>query len=365
MRIVFTSYSSSPEYKDMVSWLERIIAYNGILEHMSKNHSVHSVERIGCEGKHVSSGVSYHFIRQEKRVVYFPRRLHKKVKELRPDFVLVHGLIFPLQVIQLRMALGRHVKIICLHHAEKPYKRWGRIVQRLADWFVDAYLFTSTEFGKQWVEQGNISRKEKIYEVMEASSVFSPADKTKARNRLSIKASPVFLWVGRLNENKDPLTVVNAFIRFHRHCPSASLYMIFHEDDLLSEILHCIKKEDAGAFIHLVGKIPHEQLGNWYNSADFILSGSHYEGSGVAVCEAMSCGCIPVLTNIMSFRRMTGPGKCGFLYEPGNAEQLLSLLVQTIHLDWEKERTKTLQQFKEELSFEAIARKIEAVIASV
>ena len=115
----------------------------------------------------------------------------------------------------------------------------------------------------------------------------------------------------------------------------------------------------------LVGKVPHHQLQSWYNSAIFIISGSHYEGSGIAVCEAMSCGCIPVVTNIMSFRKMTGPGKCGFIYEPGNEQELLEVLLQTRELDIEKERTKVLAQFKAELSFEAIAGKIDRVITTL
>ena len=82
----------------------------------------------------------------------------------------------------------------------------------------------------------------------------------------------------------------------------------------------------------------------------------------MAVCEAMSCGCIPILTNIQSFRKMTGPGKCGFLYGPGDDAGLLKMLLQTGQLDMEEEKNKVLRQFKAELSFEAIAKKINAVI---
>ena len=103
----------------------------------------------------------------------------------------------------------------------------------------------------------------------------------------------------------------------------------------------------------------------WYNSAHFIISGSHYEGGGTSVSEAMSCGCIPIVTNISSFRRMTGPGKCGLLYEPGNEKELLDALLKTKELDIEEERKKVLQQFNEELSFNAIAEKITRIVESL
>jgi glycosyltransferase involved in cell wall biosynthesis len=104
-------------------------------------------------------------------------------------------------------------------------------------------------------------------------------------------------------------------------------------------------------------------LENWFNAADFFISTSHREGSGIAASEAMSCGCIPVLSNIISFRRMTGPGKCGLLFEAGNPDSLLQTLIQTNGMDTEAEKGKVLEQFRAELSFEAIAKKINALLS--
>jgi glycosyltransferase involved in cell wall biosynthesis len=142
--------------------------------------------------------------------------------------------------------------------------------------------------------------------------------------------------------------------------------MIYQSDELLHEInlLLDSNKQDRDAIV-LVGSIPHRQLLNWYNSADFFISASHYEGSGVAVSEAMSCGCIPVTSNFISFKKMTGPRKCGLLFETGNEKDLLAALFQAKEMDIEKERTKVIKQFNEELSFEAIAKKINSVIATL
>ena len=48
---------------------------------------------------------------------------------------------------------------------------------------------------------------------MEVSSVFYPIDKIIARSKTNVSGDPVFIWAGRLNKNKDPLTVVNAFFK--------------------------------------------------------------------------------------------------------------------------------------------------------
>lgn len=366
MRLVFTSYVSSPEYNQPDAWLKRIEAYTGILESMSPYHTVFGIERINYEGECQQNGVQYNFINLKKKVTRFPWRLHRLIKMLKPDVVFINGFIFPLQIIQLRKALGSGVKIVVIHRSEKPFNGIKKQLQRWASVSVNAFLFTSSEFGEQWVRNGNIKDPGKIYEVLHASSIFRPGDKTIARSVLSVTGLPVFLWVGRLDANKDPLTVIKAFIRFLPLQPSAKLYMIYHTEELLQEIKDLTKQNiTVESAIHLIGKIPHENLQAWYNKADFIISGSHYEGGGIAVCEAMSCGCVPVLTNIISFRRMTGPGKCGLLYEPGNSDALYEALIKTTSMDMEKERMNVLQQYEQELSFGAIAKKIDKIISSL
>ena len=365
MKIVNSSYVNTREFSDPEQWLGRINFYTGILEELSKEFEVHSIEQINYSGVLKRNGVTFHFLNFKKPKLYFPIKLHRCIKNIEPDIVLVNGLIFPLQIIQLRLALGKAVKIIVWHRSEKPFNGIKKYFQKLADRFVNAYLFTSSGFGEQWVGNGIIGDRKKIYEVMHGSSVFCCGDKAAARSLLSVQGSPVFLWVGRLNANKDPRTVVKAFIQFLKFRPETRLYMIFHTEELLKQVSSLVGSDsNATEAIKLVGRIPHQQLQSWYNAADIIISGSHYEGGGIAICEAMSCGCIPILTDIISFRKMTGPGKCGLLYEPGNAKALLKVLLQTVELDMEEEKRKTLQQFKEELSFEAIAKKINKVINS-
>ncbi len=365
MKLVITSYSSSPEFSQPDLWLERINGYTGILEHLNKTNKVFGIERIDYEGEYKYNGVQYFFTRLNRKVARFPFNLHRRIKKLEPDVVFVNGFIFPLQVLQLRWQLGKDVKIIILHRAERPFRGIKRYLQKMADRCVSHYCFTSAEFGDEWIQEGIIKERSKICEIIQASSVFSIVDRDMARRSISVTGVPVFLWVGRLDTNKDPITIVKAFIPFLSSQPRARLYMIYQSSGLLNDINELLRdNEMAKQAIVLVGRVDHASMQLWYNSADFILSGSYYEGSGVAVSEAMSCGCIPIVTNIASFRRMTGPGKCGFMFEPGNHGQLTRLLLQTNELDLVKERDKAVRQFEEELSFVAIAGKINKLISS-
>ncbi len=364
MKFVFASYVFSPEFINPEAWLKRINLYAGILEALAKNHQVISIEQIDYEGTHFNNGVKYEFKRFTRAGHYFPLAMHRFIKSQQPDIVFIQGMHNPLQVIQLRMVLPKRIKIMVQNHAEKPAIGIRKVLQQLADRYIDAYLFASREMGLDWVRRGNLKSPEKIHEVMEVSSVFYPVEQASAKAKTGVNGETVFLWVGRLNENKDPLNTVRAFLRFADIYPEARLYMIYHTDELLDEIKALLNNSLHGDSVKPVGKVPHHELLYWFNSATFIVSASHYEGSGTAVCEAMSCGCIPILTDIFSFRMISDSGRCGILYEAGNPEAALSALVQSQQFDIVQMRRKVLAYFKSNLSFEAIANRFEEIAAS-
>lgn len=366
MKFVFASYVNSPGYDRPETWLSRIKAYVGILESLSRQSTVISIEQINYQGTYSFNGVQYHFLNFKKEKLYFPGHLHRFIKKLEPDVIVIQGLHFPLQVIQLHWLLGKKIKIIIQNHAEKPFAGLKKYLQRLADRYIHAYLFASREMGEDWVRRGNLASVEKIHEVMEVSSVFYPVDRPLARSKTKAIGNPFFLWVGRLDQNKDPLTVIKAFLKFIKVEPLARLYMIYHTEELLNDIKDILKQHaDGNNAIQLVGRVPHDDMLYWFNSANFIISGSHYEGSGAAVCEAMSCGCIPVVTDIFSFRMMTANGKCGLLFEAGNEDALFAALKQTVQIDVQAMQNKVMEQFRNELSFDAIAGKIQRIATSL
>nr|WP_294945228.1 glycosyltransferase [uncultured Mucilaginibacter sp.] len=367
MRFVFASYVYTHNFNTPESWLKRIIAYSGIQDALGRTNEVISIEQIDYEGQYFSGSVDYRFKRyKENALRYFPWTLNAYIKSLKPDVVVIQSLNFPLQVILLRLMLGRHAKIIVQNHAERPGTGLKKHVQRLADKCIDAYLFASYAMGVEWVATGNLASASKIHEVMEVSSVFYPVDSGVSKQKTKVTGNRVFLWIGRLNANKDPLNVVKAFLKFAEREPTSRLYMIYHTDELLTAIKALLAATpNSTEAVVLVGQVPHNDLLYWLNSADFIISGSFYEGSGASVCEAMSCGCVPVVTDILSFRMITDNGNCGILYPPGNQQGLLDALFKTRQINLLRERVRSFQYFKTHLSFEAIARQIELVVHSL
>jgi glycosyltransferase involved in cell wall biosynthesis len=358
MRTVHISYVSNASYTDPEAWLKRIDFFTGILEASTEYSEVMSIHCVGYSGVIEKGGVTYHFLKLNKFQLLFPWFLHQYVKRLSPDVVIVHSLNFPQNVLLLRLQLPG-VKILVYYHAERLLRFPRTFIQRVADNFIEAYLFTVTELAEPWLKARLIKNERKIKEVLEGSSVFSPVDRTFSNEKTSVRGRPVYLWVGRLNQNKDPVPVIRAFAEFSGQFPTASLYMIYHTEELLGEIRFLISLHSSlERSVHLIGKVDHNDMVYWYNSADFFILGSRHEGTAISVAEAMSCGCVPILSDIPPFKGMTKKGQCGLHYSVGNALDLLKTLVKSTQLDLPLEREKTLDVFKTNHSFAAIAKSI-------
>ncbi|WP_315817325.1 glycosyltransferase [Paraflavitalea speifideaquila] len=182
-------------------------------------------------------------------------------------------------------------------------------------------------------------------------------NRAAARIQTRMQGQPVFLWVGRLDANKDPLTILAGLATVFEKYPAARLYMIYNNDQLLSQVKeHIHTNAILQNRVHLLGAIPHEQVEAYYHSADYFVLGSHYEGSGYALSEALRCGCIPIITNIPSFQIMTKDGQLGALWQPGNRQHFIEAVITAMQKPLEQEAHACIRFYQQQLSFEAIAR---------
>jgi glycosyltransferase involved in cell wall biosynthesis len=302
----------------------------------------------------------FRFFLSKNRPGYIPADTIRYLKKTKPDIVLVQGLRFPLHVIRLRMILGRKVKILVKHHADKPPGSFlKKIIQQFADRCINAYLFTSFGNAAEWIAAGIIKDKHKLYEFPATLTGFLKQDKEQGRQQLGMDSGLHYLWVGKLDANKDPLTVIHAFAKYLAAHPSAKLHMIFQSAELLGEIKKVITEKGIGNNeILLHGSIPNQELPVWYSAADFFISASHREAGSAAVLEAMSCGCIPIVTKIPSSLKVTENGKYSFCFEAGNVNALMDILTRSAGIERTSFSKKIELYFQQEYSATAMAGKL-------
>jgi glycosyltransferase involved in cell wall biosynthesis len=278
---------------------------------------------------------------------------------LRPVQTAIHlnGLLYPLQLRKLRNALPNDCAIIVQHHAETPWRTLVRPLQRWGLRAADGFFFAAKDLADSWADQGLISKRQSIFQIMEGSNNFRCQDRATSRARTGMAGNPVVLWVGRLIPLKDPLTVLEGFTRVLRHAPQAKLYMAYGSDDMLPAV-----RERLGASkilaeaVTLLGRVDHSKLEDIYNSADYFVLGSHHEGSGFSLAEAMACGVVPVVTDIPSFRVITDGGRIGACWRHGSSEDFADKFLGVMGQPLEQLSREACSFFQSQLSYKAIAR---------
>jgi glycosyltransferase involved in cell wall biosynthesis len=356
MKVVFLAYNFLPEYRSPAEWLRRIRPFTGAMEVLAGKCEVFYMARINFDGEYLHGGVKCWFIKP-RGSVYFPRRLHAFLKHISPDIIIIPGFHFPLQILQLRKALGKKVKIIIEYHADRPSRGPGRFLQKMADRAINAYQFTSVEDARPWLESSIIKDASKCIEIAVGSTGFRRKNKNLCRSRLGLGNGLYFLSVGRLNANKDPFTLLKGVENYLRANQGSRLVMIYQESDMLVEIRSFIaQRPHLENSVVLRGHVPHEELEDWYSACDFFISASLSEGGSIALLEAMACGCIPIVSSIPSALTVTGPEALQF--KAGDAGELARILTR-IDKDTIPELSDAVEKrFTSLYSFEAIAEKL-------
>jgi glycosyltransferase involved in cell wall biosynthesis len=222
---------------------------------------------------------------------------------------------------------------------------------------VDGFFFAAQNLADGWIDRGLISREQRVFEVMEGSTDFRWEERPKARVRTGLTGAPIVLWIGNLTINKDPLTVLDGFEKILLQVPTARLYMAYRGTELLAGVRDRIRSSSTlHSAVTLMGSVDHDKLEDIYNSADYFVLGSHYEGSGFALAEAMACGVVPVVTAIPSFIAMTDKGRAGACWTVGDSDAFGRAFLGVLRQSVEDLSERTLRFFDQQLSYPAIAR---------
>jgi glycosyltransferase involved in cell wall biosynthesis len=361
MRIVYVSYFPMKEFSSVTEWFARIDFFTPILSALTEYAEVHSINIINYEGSVKEDGVNYHFL---KPLLFNTNLLvNRTILTLDPDVIIVHGLVRPYQTMKLLKCIKKGVRIFIQHHGETPFRNPLKVwLQKLVDASITGYFFTSKRIAEAWLDGKMIRNLSKVHEVMEVTSVFNALPVIDARKKLDLEAKKIYLWVGRLDANKNPLLIVETFIEFLAKHGDVTLIMIFQTDELLFYVQEAIEREGVSDKIRLIGKVKHSELVDWYSAADFIVSTSYREGSGVAVTEALSCGASPILTAIPAFTKMTNGGDIGLLFQPGDKDTLHVALEQSYNMPTNRQAIRSFYEVN--LSANVIAKNIFTILNS-
>lgn len=325
---------------------------------------VEVVQRFSREAEITRAGVRHRFVHDDR-----PARLGagdasttvaRAVAATAPDVVHVHGLGFPALVAAVRAAIGATPLLVVQDHAGSvPPKGGGWIDEwRRRRWasglaHADAFSFTAAAQADPWRSAGILDRHD-VLALVERSTTVRATPRDEARARTNLSGDPLVVTVGRLTPGKDPLAVLSGFERFAVKHPQARLVIASPGGPLFAAVRARLDQSPVlMTAVRMLGAVAHDDIGDLYGAADLFVSGSHAEGSGLALIEALACGVTPVVTTIPPFEAIAGP--CGTRFAPGHSAACADALAAAAALEATTRRAQALARFDEALSWPVLA----------
>lgn len=308
------------------------------------------------------NGVDYHFLRPDEVVptIACSEAFIDLVANLGAQIFHIHGLGFP-EDIQALARLAPGTPMIVQDHANRPPRTWRRLLWRRGFAMISGVAFCASLQAQPFIDAGLLPPRATIYEIPESTSRFVPGDQAEARRATGLRGDPCLLWVGHLDENKDPLTVLDGVSEAVGQLPGLQLWCCFGSAPLRAEVQSRIDSDPRlQGRVHLLGRVPHQTIQHLMQASDLFVLGSHREGSGYSLIEALACGLPPVVTDIPSFRALTGPARVGWLWPCGDARRMCDSLLSIASQVRPELRRLTREHFDAELSFAALGRKLRA-----
>ena len=142
------------------------------------------------------------------------------------------------------------------------------------------------------------------------------------------KRKPVILNVGHLALRKGQLVLAEAFAQIADRFPDWTLQLAGHDEDgiVTEKIIQLARDKRLEDRIQLLGR--RDDAIELMRRAAIYVQPSFWEALGLALQEAMSCGCACIGSRVGGIPELIKENKTGLLFEPGDVGQLSRALEQ-------------------------------------
>lgn len=157
--------------------------------------------------------------------------------------------------------------------------------------------------------------------------------------KVSSEAKTRITFIGRVDPQKQPLQLIEAFNKIVSQVPEATLRIV-GDGSLMEQTKELVEKYGIGKSVIFDGI--RKDMENVYSQTDVVILSSQYEGMPNTLIEAIGCG-IPVV----SYNCPIGPaeivedGVNGFLVEQDNTEMLADKTVLALKQSWDRDIIKS------------------------
>lgn len=139
------------------------------------------------------------------------------------------------------------------------------------------------------------------------------------------KKRDLVITVGFISRDTMMKKRFDIFVEAAKYLPETEFVLIGkHIDDSVNDL-----KKNSGPNVSFPGYVSNEDLLRYYQQAKVYCQLSNQESFGVALAEAMSCCCVPVVTNRYSLPEVVGDG--GFYASYGDPNSTSKAIIKALN----------------------------------
>ena len=162
-------------------------------------------------------------------------------------------------------------------------------------------------------------------------NIFNPsAGDGGIRKKLGWNDKPVVVHTRKLLDLYGVRYVMQAIPKVIKEVPNA-MFLFCGSGPLENELIETARSYGISSHIYFTGNIANEELPKFLNSADIYVSGSLYDGTSVALLEAMACGLPVVVSDMPAILEWVKDGRNGFVVPRRDSPTIARRIVELIN----------------------------------
>ncbi len=308
-----------------------------------------------------------------KRKVW-PIGLEKKIQELKPDIVIMHGIVnfFTLFVARLKKK-DKNFKLInddhMVYYASRSKVRFlyplfkflfSQLLQDAADAFVGVAhtckMFMHERYGipLERITVIPLGADDHLFR-------YDPAARGSTRNRFSISEKDIlFIYAGKMIREKGPHLLVKAAMELIKNKDNVKVLLVGNGlPSYMEEMKQDIKKNNLKNKFIWLDAVPNIELYKFYSAADVAVWPRE---ASLGMIEAMSCGLPIIISDTSEVTERLGHGN-GLPYKGDDTSDLAKQMEKLLDPELRKKMGEQAKIFvKEDLNWSNIARQFIEIV---
>jgi L-malate glycosyltransferase len=261
------------------------------------------------------------------------RQTRRLLKELKPDilqgfYIGFAGYIGAFTGFHPFMVFTGGPELLVFSRKSLFHRLWTKFAMKR----IDFLNHTSEEANEAAVKLGMPPERSKFMHIGIDLKTFNPTiDPGDLKERLGIKGHPMVLSTRSLYDKFYNISgLLRAFALVSRRLPEARLVLKYYsapEKPKFVQLAHELGIYDK---IVWVEKVAYEDMAKFYRAADVYVSLSYTDSGAVSMLEAMACGGVPVVSDLLTMTEWIEHGQNGFMGGPDDVAAAADSIVKVI-----------------------------------